>query len=117
VDLRRRLRSLEQCYNADRCDQHPVCDLDSADSAFRQRVREWADRLHAEERTSEQIRKATWQMIVAMWDKAVTPGHASTVAHENLNFDEEWNAAVAALGEENTCRLRAACEAAIIGLG
>jgi hypothetical protein len=81
-------------------------------SAFREKLCEWSARLRAEERTFEQIREATRQLIVVMRNMSGDVEAPIDTGWELGNLDEEWRAAVQALTEDKILRLRAICETA-----
>jgi hypothetical protein len=95
VDLKRRIAVLER-RDSDRLD-HPLCDE--------------SRRLRAEERTFEQIRQATRQVIALMWTMAADAGRTTAVSRGSRNLDDELTTALSALGQDDVRLLRAVCEA------
>jgi hypothetical protein len=111
LDLKGRVRSLERRH-ADRLDQLSSQDSCRGDSVLRQQLCDWSDRLRVEERTFEQIRQATRQLIEVMWNMAGDAGRATAVSRGAGNVDDEWKVSVSVLGQDNVRLLRAVCEAA-----
>ena len=99
--------------STDRLDQFMRNDPRWADPEFRRHVRELDRRLREEERTMNQIRRATRGLIGLMWKFAGDREREKTVAAGHGHLDSEWNAALASLDEDGLRHLRAACHAAL----
>lgn len=113
MDLRRRVRSLERRH-ADRLDQPLSHDPRRGDSTPPQQLRDWTERLHREQLTFQQIRETTRQVIAIMWNMAGDTERAMRVGSGLGNLDEEWDAAVQALTEDQIRGLCAICDAACL---
>lgn len=75
-------------------------------------MRDWTERLHREQLTFQQIRETTRQVIAIMWNMAGDTERAMRVGSGLGNLDEEWDAAVQALTEDQIRGLCAICDAA-----
>ena len=60
----------------------------------------------------DQVRAATRHLIAIMWEMGGDAERAKAVRHGRGDLRDEWNAAAAALSEDDLRRLRAACDAA-----
>jgi hypothetical protein len=112
VDLRRRLGVLER-HSADPLSPLSGPDARPGDPSLRRQLRECRARLRAEERTLEQSRQATRQIIALMRNMASDAGRETPVGRATGNLDDEWDVAFSALSENDVAELRAACEATL----
>ena len=115
MKLRRRLEALEKrrARQADRLDQLMRDDPGWADPEFRRNVREWDRRLREEEKTMNQVRQAARGLVGLMWEIAGDPERGKAVAGGHGDLNQEWDAAIAALDEDDLRQLQAACHAAL----